>query len=104
MYILDSTYPGLMNIFARGKVGSAQLDQPRHYVREDEKADAQDEVKRCLRIAALHHPVDSPRPRHLTMLLEDSADVKGALQDLLFGLVLCGHEHVCDASPLGKGL
>jgi 3',5'-cyclic AMP phosphodiesterase CpdA len=101
VYLLDSTWPGVRNVFARGRVDQAQLDKLKNIVLEDERVDRDTQaVKSCLRIAVLHHPIYTYNKHWFTMLLERAQAVQATLEELSFGLVLCGHEHLCDYREL----
>jgi 3',5'-cyclic AMP phosphodiesterase CpdA len=105
VYLLDSTLPGLRNTFARGRIDQAQLEKLHQLVLEDEKIDEKSKrIKACLRIAVLHHPIHAPSRYIIKMLLERAEQVQAVLDDLSFGLVLCGHEHICELRELSPGL
>jgi len=92
-YLLDSTLPGLRNLFARGRIPQNQLDDLARMVKLDAQTDRNDRIENCLRIAVFHHPIHSIEGHRITMILERSKEVLLRLQKCGFGMVLCGHEH-----------
>lgn len=93
-YLLDSTLPGLLNLFARGRISQEELDRLDEMVEQDANYDRGHQVKSCLRIAVLHHPIRSPEGHYIQMILENETEVLRSLRRHEFGMVLCGHEHV----------
>jgi len=101
-YLLNSTFPGLNNLFAKGRVPQKQLDDLDEMV-EDDAAQDRTDTKKCLRIAVLHHPIHSISGHWYTrykMLLENPNFVCRSLIKRGFGVVLCGHEHIYNISEL----
>jgi hypothetical protein len=100
-YLLDSTRPGFLNVFARGRVPHRALEELERAVREDEESDASEGVSRVLRVAMLHHPLDG-NERGFFKFLENRVQVLAMLEQLGFGLVLCGHEHKKGIVPIER--
>jgi hypothetical protein len=73
------------------------LERLKDLLREDEEFDSRkaEPVEYVLRVAVLHHPISRSWNGSLlqSMVLENSQEVLGVLQESNFGLVLCGHEH-----------
>jgi 3',5'-cyclic AMP phosphodiesterase CpdA len=103
VYLLDSTLPGFRNVFARGRVSARQLDELEAMIAADAKVDVESTAQ-CLRVVLLHHPLCPPNGHRLQMVLEDSDHVRRCLETLRVGMVLCGHEHLCDVRELVPGM
>jgi hypothetical protein len=105
VYLLDSTWTGLTNLFARGRVPQAQLNRLTEIVKLDQKTDrSAGQIHTTLKIAVVHHPIAPPERHRFTMLLEHAKQLEGCLQHLGFGMVLCGHEHEYSITELEGGL
>lgn len=102
-YLLDSTLPGLRNLFARGRISQKQLDDLDEMVEQDAQIDRGHQIKRCLRIAVFHHPIRSMEGHYVQMVLERANEVLRSLDKRDFGMVLCGHEHTQSIEPLTQG-
>lgn len=104
-YMLDSTLPGLGNVFARGRVSQSNLDRLRECVLKDEVVDKDaSNIEQCLRILVMHHPVETAKRYWINMILENASAVKRTLLELKFGLVLTGHIHERDIREISPGL
>jgi hypothetical protein len=91
LYGIDSTRSGFRNWLAGGRVTEGEQKRLQERVASDERADRQDGVTHCLRIAVAHHPVVAEQA--WCGQLENATEFGTLLDAMHFGLVLGGHEH-----------
>jgi 3',5'-cyclic AMP phosphodiesterase CpdA len=90
VYFVDSTFPGVINVLARGRVGERQLAELADRVHEDARKDTGSGIA-VLRVAVMHHPIEPVGTYNFTMYLDDASTVQNAFSNLGIGMVLCGH-------------